>query len=290
MKKVRNAAAVSILAVLAGACLGSAHRSRTTASHVERTALRIVYTSDGISGGTVVHHRSPPVTLRCSPAGGTVPEPKLACFAIGSDPGRYFGQASAGCIGPTLRWSVRITRTFRAQHVGRTYDMCDVPEARAWTDLGGTNLVGIVSARSVERVPAVTPGYVEPAVAALRADGLRVAIPSVPPIQGADASTNGYGVASQDPEPGARVPPGTLVVIRIAVSVNGGPGGLGPPGVVPRLTGIDVNRAISLATSHGLRVTVEPPEHVVGSLAVTGQSIAAGTQVATGDTVILRIG
>jgi PASTA domain len=289
VKKVRNAAAVSILAVLAGACLGSAHRSPTTASHVEHTAFRIVYISDRFSGGTVVHHRSPPLTLRCSPAGGTLPEPKLACFAIGTDPSRYFGQPSGGCIGPALRWSVRITGTFRGQHIGQAYDMCN-GQARAWTDLGGTDLVGIVSARSVVRVPAVTPGYVEPAVGALRADGLRVAIPSVPRIQGVDGSTNGYGVASQDPEPGARVPPGTLVVIRIAVSVNGGPGGLGPPGIAPHLTGIDVNRAISLATSHGLRVTVEPPEHIVGSLVVTGQSIPAGTPVATGDTVVLRIG
>ena len=290
MKRVGNAAAVTVLAILAGACLGSGHRSSTTASREERTALTIAYVSDGISGSTIVHHRFRPLTLRCSPAGGTLPEARLACFAIGSEPDRYFGQASAGCIGPSLRWSVRITGTFRGQDIGRTYDKCDEPQARAWTDLGGTHLVGIVSARTVVRVPAVTPGYVEPAVAALRADGLRVAIPSVPRIQGVDASVNGFAVASQDPEPGARVPPGTLVVIRIAVSVNAGPGGLGPPGIVPHLTGIDVNRAISLAASHGLRVTVEPPDHVVESLVVTGQSIAAGTPVATGHTVVLTIG
>lgn len=168
--------------------------------------------------------------------------------------------------------------------------MCDVPEARSWTDLGGTKLVGIVPSRAVVTVPQVAPNYVAPAVAALRADGLRVAIESVAPIRNADASTNGYAVAHQDPEAGARVPRGALVVLRVAVSVNGGPGGLGPAGTVPDLAGIDVNRAMSLATSNGLRVTVRPPGHPVASLVVTGQSIPAGTSVEPGDTVVLTIG
>jgi beta-lactam-binding protein with PASTA domain len=133
------------------------------------------------------------MTLRCSPTGGSLPDPAVACFAIQRSPGRYLGRG-------------------------------------------------------------------------------------------------GYAVASQAPARGERVPRGALVVLRVGVSMNGGPGGLGPAGTVPRLTGIDVHRAIAPATSQGLRVTVQPPEHPVASLVVTGQSIDPGAEVTPGDTVVLTIG
>jgi hypothetical protein len=234
--KARHAAAVPVLALLGTACLGSSHGAPTTASDTEQTALTVSYWEDSISSGDIVHRRSPPLTLRCSPPGGTLPEPDVACFAIATDRARYFGQPSAGCIGPPLRWSVHIKGKFRGQHVRRVYDMCDYPEARAWTDLGGTDLVGIVSVRSVVRVPDVGPAYVTEAIIALKAAGLRVAIPTTPPIRHADASVNGFSVLGQTPEPGTRVALGSIVVLRVAPSANGGPGGLGPAGIVPRLT------------------------------------------------------
>jgi beta-lactam-binding protein with PASTA domain len=156
--------------------------------------------------------------------------------------------------------------------------------------LGSAGDSSSVPARRVVTVPWAVPGYVAPAIAALHADGLRVVIVSVPPIHAADASTNGYAVAGQTPARGTRVPRGTLVVLRVGLSGNGGPGGLGPAGTVPRLTGVDANRAISLATSNGLRVTVRPPGHPVASLVVTGQSIPAGAEVRAGDTIVLTVG
>jgi len=238
----------------------------------------------------VTYRRSAPLTLHCSPPGGSLPDPAVACFAIERSPGRYLGRGAAGCIGPSVRWSLDITGTYRGRPIRRTYDMCAAPEARAWTDLGGSRLIGIVSARRLVTVPQATPGYVAPAIAALHADGLRTVIPSVPPIHAADASVNGYAVAGQTPARAARVPRGTLVVLRVTVSVNGGPGGLGPPGTVPDLTGLDVNRAMSFATSNGLRVTVRPPGHPVAALVVSRQSIEAGTAVKSGDVVVLTIG
>ena len=88
----------------------------------------------------------------------------------------------------------------------------------------------------------------------------------------------------------SRVAPGSIVVLRVAASSNGGPGGLGPAGIVPRLTGIDVNRALALATSAGLRVTVDPIRHPVGSLVVSRQSLDPGASVTAGETVLLTIG
>ena len=207
----------------------------------------------------MTYRRSAPLTLRCSPPGGSLPHPAVACFAIGRNPGATSDAGQPGCIGPALAGRSTSPGRSEDEPIRRRYDMCAVPEARSWTDLGGTRLIGIVPARSVVTVPQVAPNYVAPAVAALHADGLRPVIPSVPPIHDADASDQRLRRRDQDPAAGARVPRGTLVVLRIDVSVNGGPGGLGPAGTVPDLTGIDVNRAMSLATSNGLRVTVRPP-------------------------------
>jgi PASTA domain len=288
--KTIRVAALPALVLLGAACLGSTGAPSVSRPKPPGTDLRIVYVRDVLTSGHTAHRRSAPLTLRCSPPGGTLPNPAVACFAIEHSPGRYLGHGAAGCFGPLFRWAIHVTGTFRGQPVRRTYDMCAIPEARAWTDLGGTPLVGIVPARSLVTVPRAAPGYVAPAVAALHADGLRTVIPSVPAIHAVDASTNGYAVVSQTPARGARVPRGTLVVLRVGVSVNGGPGGLGPAGTVPQLSGVDVNRAIGLATSQGLRVTVGPPGHPVAALVVTGQSIDPGAAVTEGETIVLTLG
>jgi hypothetical protein len=139
-------------------------------------------------------------------------------------------------------------------------------------------------------VPSVEPGYVQDAERAIRAAGLRVVIRSEPPINGADASVNGYAVAGQTPAAGLRVSEGTTVVLSLAVSGNGGPGGVGRPGIVPDLIGMPVNRAISAATSVGLHVTVPAvPDHIPSD-AVTAQSLTPGSSVLANQVITLTLG
>jgi hypothetical protein len=139
-------------------------------------------------------------------------------------------------------------------------------------------------------VPNVEPGYVQDAEQAIKAAGLRVVIRSVPLISDADASVNGYAIAGQTPAAGLRVPLGTQVVLMLAVSVNGGPGGVGRPGVVPELVGMPVNRAISVAASVGLHVTVPAVQHDVSSDAVTSQSLPPGSPVFPDAVITLTLG
>lgn len=139
-------------------------------------------------------------------------------------------------------------------------------------------------------VPRVKPMYVKQAERALRAAGLRVVIASVPKIADVDAGVNGYAVRSQAPAAGARVPPGTPIVLRLAISFNGGPGGVGKLGVVPDLVGLPINRALSAATAVGLHVTVLPVAHRLSSDAVTKQSLTPGARVDTGEVITLHLG
>jgi beta-lactam-binding protein with PASTA domain len=139
-------------------------------------------------------------------------------------------------------------------------------------------------------VPNVEPVYVQDAESSIKAAGLRFVILSVPRISDADASVNGYAIAGQTPAAGLRVPLGTRVVLRLAVSVNAGPGGVGRPGVVPELVGMSVNRAISVATSVGLHVTVPAVQHGVPSDAVTSQSLAPGSPVCPDAVITLTLG
>jgi beta-lactam-binding protein with PASTA domain len=139
-------------------------------------------------------------------------------------------------------------------------------------------------------VPRVEPGYVQDAERAIRAAGLRVVILLVPPITGADASVNGYAVVEQIPAPGLSVSEGSTVVLSLGVSINGGPGGVGRPGVVPDLIGMPVNRAMSAVTSVGLHVTVPAVQHQVPSDAVTAQSLTPGSVVVPGAVITLTLG
>jgi beta-lactam-binding protein with PASTA domain len=139
-------------------------------------------------------------------------------------------------------------------------------------------------------VPNVEPGYLQDAESAIKAAGLRVVIRSVPLISDADASVNGYAIAGQTPAAGLRVPLGTRMVLRLGVSVNAGPGGVGTPGVVPELVGMPVNRAISVATSVGLHVTVPAVQHDVPSDAVTSQSLTPGSPVFPDAVITLTLG
>jgi beta-lactam-binding protein with PASTA domain len=158
--------------------------------------------------------------------------------------------------------------------------------------LGGGSVESSTPTTAARRVvvPRVEPGYVQDAARAIRAAGLRVVILSVPPISGADASVNGYAVQSQSPASGSRVPAGSPVVLRIGVSLNAGPGGVGPMGVVPNLVGMPVNVALSAAYMVGLHVTVSGVTHQVPSDAVTAQSIAPDTPVEPDAVITLTLG
>jgi beta-lactam-binding protein with PASTA domain len=139
-------------------------------------------------------------------------------------------------------------------------------------------------------VPSVRPGYVQDAERAVQTAGLRVVIISIPPISGADGSVNGYAIRGQSPAPGKHVPAGSPVLLRLATSVNGGPGGVGKPGVVPDLVGMHANRAISAATSVGLHVTVPAVIHRVSSDLVTAQSVTPESPVLPDEVITLTVG
>ena len=138
-------------------------------------------------------------------------------------------------------------------------------------------------------VPNVVPNYVQNAIANLHHAGLRALIVAVPPIAKADLSVNGYAVSGQKPRAGTRVARGSEVRLTIAVSVNGGPGGLGKSGrvTVPKLTDLGVNRAITLAGESGLRATVVIPGRDLEDLVVRSQSLIPGTRVQAGTEIRL---
>jgi hypothetical protein len=131
---VRSVTTIASLVALAAGCVGGGSADPDTAL-------------------TVLYERAPHVsvlerlTLTCHPDGGNLPNPTAACRAIHADPGRFFGEvADVACIGPVIRWAVTISGHVDSRKVSQTYDMCDYPEARAWTDLGGTKLDGVVPA------------------------------------------------------------------------------------------------------------------------------------------------
>jgi beta-lactam-binding protein with PASTA domain len=138
---------------------------------------------------------------------------------------------------------------------------------------------------------AASNAYPAEATAALCAAGLHPLYVTAPPITGADTGINGYAVTSLSPPPGSKVRAGSTVRISLAESANGGPASpvVTTSTTVPSVTGLDVNKALSVITALGLHadVTVSAP---TGSLQVTGQTPAAASQAPGGSTVTLRVG
>lgn len=116
------------------------------------TALTIIYRHDELQNGKIVRVTDPPLHLSCTPAVGDVSNPENACRLIQSHPARFIGKPGISCIGPVIRWDVKIHGLLHGRPVSRDYDMCAYPQARAWTDLGGTKLIGIVPAGSPEAI------------------------------------------------------------------------------------------------------------------------------------------
>ena len=111
---MRRLLVASVLLVVAPACFGDDADSTHTAgsSPTVTTELTIVYNRDVIRNDKVVVIHSSPLTLTCDPASGDVTNPAAACRALKTHPERFVGHASAGCIGPPIRWS--------SHHRGRT--------------------------------------------------------------------------------------------------------------------------------------------------------------------------
>jgi hypothetical protein len=134
--------AIPVVAALAGGCVGGSAAEPGTDL-------------------TILYERAPHITmldrltLTCDPAGGSLPNPSAACRAIHADPNRFVGKVKApSCIGGVVRWSVTVSGHLDTRRVSHTYDECDYPQARAWTDLGGTKLIGVVPASSPEALTA----------------------------------------------------------------------------------------------------------------------------------------
>ena len=143
---MRRLLVASALLVVAPACFGddAAGTHPAELSPTPTTELTIAYKADAFN-------HSAPLTLTCNPVSGDVTNPAAACRLLAAHPDRFVGLPSAwACFGGEHRWSVTISGELDGQPVANTYDMCAYPQARAWTDLGGTDLIGVVPARSPE--------------------------------------------------------------------------------------------------------------------------------------------
>jgi hypothetical protein len=139
-------------------------------------------------------------------------------------------------------------------------------------------------------VPRFGNAYPAQASAAVCAAGLRPLYLNVPPLVHADANVNGYALRSISPAPGSDVEAGSVVDMTLVVDLNGGgPFGPKPAARLPNVTGLDINKALSVITRLGLtaNVTTTTP---TGALLVTGQTPRAGTTVPGGSTVTLHVG
>jgi hypothetical protein len=114
------------------------------------TSLTITYRHTAIQHRKEVLLSDRPLFLSCDPASGTLPDPARACHLIQTRP-RYVAQVTGvSCIGGALRWDVQIAGRILGKPVSRDYDMCAYPQARLWTNLGGTHYQGIVPARLLQ--------------------------------------------------------------------------------------------------------------------------------------------
>jgi beta-lactam-binding protein with PASTA domain len=145
--------------------------------------------------------------------------------------------------------------------------------------------------RSLVSVPALHHMYLDGAVASLRRAGLRPVLRSLPGITAADLSVNGYAVLTQAPRGGTRVRAGSFVLLNVAESVNGGPGGLATSGIVlvPQLRGLMVQAAFREGLQAGLRVTVLRFPHRLALLSVRRQTPRAGATVPAGTNLVLAL-
>ncbi len=301
-----------LIGLMASGCLGSG--SASTASTAGRSTVRTTRDRVAVTV-TLGLNTKLPITYRysltCDPAGGTMPHPRAACHAISNY--RHQRTRRSDCFGeviPTASASIVgafANKPFRLRIDTESWCRASTPIMRDyWTlstfpcttlVLHTTNISSYPDwarasgcAAAVEYVPKVTPSYVQDAERAVQVAGLRVEIASVPAITDADRSVNGYAIRGQAPAAGTRVHSGAVVVLRLAVSVNLGFGGVGKPGTVPKLVGMPINQAMDAATSVGLHVTVPAVNHPIAGDAVTAQSIRAGSRVTPDSVITLTLG
>lgn len=147
-----------------------------------------------------------------------------------------------------------------------------------------------VQARKV-LVPHVVPKTLEAAIRKVRAARLRPVGMSLPQIFRGDLSVNGYAAVSQRPRAGSLVAVGAPILLRISVSVNGGPGGIARHRsvIVPDVTGLNIDKAIHVVLLAGLRVTVPAVHHRLSAFGVRRQGLKAGRTVRAGSIITLVV-
>ena len=150
-------------------------------------------------------------------------------------------------------------------------------------------LRSLTTASKVAVVPSLVTLPLDRALSRIHAAHLKVLVPFLLPIKDADLSTNGYAVWKQSPKAGVGVAPGSTIRIVLHVSFNGGMGGLAAHGtvLVPKLTGLSVQRAFRAALDAGLRVSVRAVNRPLRSLLIRHQSLKAGTDVRAGTVVTI---
>jgi PASTA domain len=147
-----------------------------------------------------------------------------------------------------------------------------------------------VRARKVV-VPHVVAKELDVSIRKLRAARLRPVGTSLPQIWRGALDVNGYGAVSQRPRAGSLVPVGAPVLIRISVSVNGGPGGIAQHGsvTVPDVVGLNIQKAIRKVLLAGFTVTVPAVDHRLTEFAVRRQGLKPGRTVTAGTVITLVV-
>lgn len=140
-------------------------------------------------------------------------------------------------------------------------------------------------------VPHVLARTLDVTIRKVHAAGLRPVAVSLPQIFRGDLSVNGYGAVSQRPRAGSLVPVGARVLLRIGISVNGGPGGIARhrPVKVPDVIGLNIQKAIREVLEAGLTVTVPRVEHRLTSFTVRRQGLKPGHTVRAGTVITLVV-
>jgi hypothetical protein len=130
-------AAALMLLLAASGCVGSgaaAHERLTPRVHRRTHSIRltVVINRDIARGGRVRTVRSVPFHVTCPTTNVRL---AATCQTVQASRSEYLGHGMPDCFGPTLRWSVTVRGHLDGVPVGRTYNMCLVPEARAWLRL-----------------------------------------------------------------------------------------------------------------------------------------------------------